>query len=135
MTRPFTLTRMVWLAAGCACVGLGGLGLVLPVLPTTPFLLLAAACFARSSKRLHHWLLAHRVWGPLLRDWEAHRSIPRRAKVLATTLIILSVAFGMVSGRLRGGPLLATAALLGVGLAFVWTRPDGPHTKIRAPDR
>ncbi len=68
-------------------MGLAALGVLLPVLPTTPFLLIAAACFARSSPRFYDWLLANRIFGPLIRDWREHRSIPLRAKVLAVVLI------------------------------------------------
>ena len=79
--------RWVLLGAGFFFVGLAGLGVVLPVLPTTPFLLVAAACFARSSPRFYNWLLDNRVFGPLIRDWRAHRCIPLRAKVMAVALI------------------------------------------------
>jgi len=82
-----------------ACAGLGALflllgvlGLFLPVLPTTPFLLLAAACFARSSRRIFTWLLNHPQFGPLIREWREHRSIPYRAKRTALGLIALSFA-------------------------------------------
>ena len=59
-------------------------GVVLPLLPATPFVLLSAYCFARSSPRLHGWLLAHKLFGPLIRNWEQHRAISPRAKLLAT---------------------------------------------------
>lgn len=75
------------LGTGFLFVGLAALGVVLPVLPTTPFLLIAAACFARSSPRFYDWLLSNRIFGPLIRDWREHRSIPLRAKILAVLLI------------------------------------------------
>ena len=75
------------LGTGFLFVGLAAVGVVLPVLPTTPFLLVAAACFARSSPRFYEWLLQNRVFGPLIRDWREHRCIPLHAKVLAVTLI------------------------------------------------
>src|SRR5512134_2189700 len=78
--------RPLLLLAGLACVALAAVGLFLPLLPTTPFLLLAGACFARSSRRLHGWLLAHGVFGPILADWEAHGAIRLRVKVAATVL-------------------------------------------------
>ncbi len=71
---------------GFTCVGLGVLGVFLPLLPTTPFILLAAACFARSSTRFHSWLRGHRIFGPLIREWEEHRAIPRRAKYIAIAM-------------------------------------------------
>jgi len=75
--------------AGLALVGLAAIGVVVPGLPTTPLLILAAAAFARSSPRLHAWLLANRVFGPLIREWQETRTVPLRAKVLAIGMITL----------------------------------------------
>jgi uncharacterized membrane protein YbaN (DUF454 family) len=90
-------SRWLLLATGFLFVGLAALGAVLPVLPTTPFLLVAAACFARSSPRFYEWLLSNPTFGPLIREWRERRSIPRRAKLAAIVLIALvggtSVAF------------------------------------------
>lgn len=83
------LARWLYLVTGILFVGLAALGAVLPVLPTTPFLLAAAACFARSSQRLYDRLLASRMFGPLIRDWRAHRILPVKAKVWAVSLIVL----------------------------------------------
>lgn len=116
--------RGLWLGLGGLFLGLGLLGVVLPVLPTTPFLLLAAACFARSSPRLHGWLLAHPLFGPPIRDWEEEGAISPRAKRLAVgtmaAVLLVSVALG-----LSWKVLLAQAVLIAVGSAFVLTRPDG----------
>lgn len=79
--------RLVLTAAGLLCTGLGILGIFLPLLPTVPLLLLAAACFARSSERCHRWLLDHPRFGPALRGYLDGRGIPRRAKVKAIVLI------------------------------------------------
>ncbi len=75
---------------GLVCVGLAVLGLFLPVLPTTPLLLLALACFARSSEKLHTWLLSNRTFGPLIRHWEESKSMPRKAKIYSITLIFVA---------------------------------------------
>ncbi len=69
---------------------LGMIGVVLPVLPTTPFVLLAGACWARGSKRFYHWLSTHRIFGEMLRNWEERRAIPRYAKYLAFSMMTLS---------------------------------------------
>lgn len=76
--------------AGIFFVGLAALGALLPLLPTTPFLLVAAACFAKSSPRMHKMLLANKVFGPMIYHWEQSRSIPKRAKVIALTSIVIA---------------------------------------------
>ena len=81
--------------AGALAVLLGILGLFLPLLPTTPFLLLASWCFARGSDRLHRWLLSHRVFGEYLRNFEAGRGIPLKAKILATLMLWGSLLMAM----------------------------------------
>jgi uncharacterized membrane protein YbaN (DUF454 family) len=85
--------RLMLIAAGLICVGLGALGIILPGLPTTPFLLLAAYCFARSSEHFHSWLLDHRWFGSYVRNFEEGRGMTRRAK--ASTLLILWLSFGI----------------------------------------
>ncbi|HHL45179.1 MAG TPA: DUF454 domain-containing protein [Gammaproteobacteria bacterium] len=81
--------KPILISLGFLFVALGGLGLVLPVMPTTPFLLLAAACFARSSPRFHDWLLNVHLFGPLIKNWQETRSISRNAKLLAIITIIV----------------------------------------------
>lgn len=87
------VVRWLFIGAGWICVGLAALGAILPLLPTTPFLLLAAACFARGSARFYRWLLANRHFGPLIREWRETRTIPPHAK--NTTRILLVVTFGI----------------------------------------
>jgi uncharacterized protein len=82
--------RPLWLAAGALALLVGFIGIFLPLLPTTPFVLLAAFCFARGSERWERWLLAHRLWGPMVRDWRATRAVPLRAKQLATVMMTAS---------------------------------------------
>lgn len=120
------MMRSVWIMAGFVAMGLGIIGLVLPLLPTTPFMLLAAACFAKSSPRLHDWLVGHRIFGPAIRDWRDYRAISPRAKRMA--LIAMSVAFGL--SALLGmawGVLAVQAAVLVIMGSWIWTRPDGPQ--------
>ncbi|MBN2201407.1 YbaN family protein [bacterium] len=89
MTRP---VRMLLVAAGTACVGLGFIGMFLPVLPTTPFLLLAAACYARSSQRFYRWLMTNRWFGAILRNYREGRGLPLKQKI--TTLLLLWLTIG-----------------------------------------
>ena len=81
--------RLLFFVLGGLCFVLGVVGAFVPLLPTTPFLLLAAACWARSSPRFHDWLLAHRVFGPTLRSWRAHRALPPGVKGKAIALLVV----------------------------------------------
>jgi uncharacterized protein len=82
--------RPLWFAAGVLAVLTGLIGIVLPLLPTVPFMLLAAMCFSRSCERCERWLLAHPRFGPALREWRAHRAMPLRAKQLAVAMMAVS---------------------------------------------
>ena len=117
------IARPIWAVLGLATLVIGAVGIVVPLLPTVPFLLLAAFCFGKSSERLHRWLLAHPVFGPPIQTWRLRGAIPRRAKVLASlsvaAALVLSCAMGF-GWRIIAVQLLA---LTGVML-FIWTRPD-----------
>jgi uncharacterized membrane protein YbaN (DUF454 family) len=110
--------RGFYLTAGSVALALGILGIFLPLLPTTPFVLLAAACYARGSARFHGWLLANRTFGPMIREWEQHRSIPWRTKIVAIVLMSLTLGTSIVF-FVRPPWLKAALAILGVALA-VW---------------
>ena len=117
--RPHRSRAVRWLlwAAGSLALGLGLLGVVLPGLPTTPFVLLAAACYAKASPRLHAWLLNHRLLGPMLRDWEQHRSLTRRTKTVAVVSMTLMVSLSVWSFR---GRLIAQLVLVLLGAIGAW---------------
>jgi uncharacterized membrane protein YbaN (DUF454 family) len=83
---------VLWTAAGCLALALGIVGAFLPLLPTTPLVLLAAWCFSKGSARFERWLLAHPRFGPVVQGWRAHRVVPRRAKVLAFVMMAASSA-------------------------------------------
>ncbi|WP_456380158.1 YbaN family protein [Thiolapillus sp.] len=121
-SKPATnglIPNFVLVSLGFTFVALGALGLVLPVMPTTPFLLVAAACFANSSPRFHNWLLNIRVFGPLIRNWQETRSIPKKAKLLAIITIVLvggsSVIFFVEAIFLK----LLIAAILLLHIVFI----------------
>ena len=82
--------RHLWLGAGLLSVLLGFMGIFLPLLPTTPFILLAAFCFSNGSPRCERWLLEHPRFGPMTREWRAHRAVPLRAKQIATAMMAVS---------------------------------------------
>lgn len=124
-TRPHksALIRILCLIGGVTALVLGIVGVVLPLLPTTPFILLAAACFARSSPRFHEWLLNQRIAGPLIREWQTHRAMPRRVKRVAYILMLLS--FG--ASILIVPELWHRLMLAGLGLLlgyFLWRVPE-----------
>lgn len=87
--------KLVLNICGCLAVVLAILGVFLPLLPTTPFLLLASACFARGSDRLHRWLLNHGTFGQYLRNFEQGRGIPARAKLLALAMMWTSIGYAV----------------------------------------
>ncbi|MFN3513572.1 MAG: YbaN family protein [Phenylobacterium sp.] len=118
------MVRPVFLLCGFLFTGAGVVGAFLPLMPTTIFLILAAACFARSSPRLEAWILDHRHFGPLVRDWREHGVIPPRAKALACA----GMAFGFVVFWISVHPkpwlALIVAASLAACAAFVLSRPS-----------
>lgn len=110
-------------AVGWAFVGLAALGVMLPLLPTVPFLLVAAACFAHSSPRFHAWLLNHRVFGEPIRHWQASRSIPKKSKYMALTTLVVS---GAVSLFLINGLIvkMILIVLLSIPMAILIRLPN-----------
>lgn len=118
--------RIVYLSLGWLLAAIGVIGVFLPVLPTTPFLIMAVACFARSSPRLEAWLLEHPKFGGPLRDWRERRAIPRKAKIAAVTMMSLSYAifwFATSPPALRAA---VVAAIMIVPAIYVVTRPEPP---------
>lgn len=113
---PRALRWLLWLA-GTVSLGLGIVGVVLPGLPTTPFVLLAAACYARASPRLHRWLREHRFFGPMVRDWEAHRSLSKRTKRIAQASMLVMVSLS--AWGLRDRPALLAVVLIAAAIG-VW---------------
>lgn len=92
MIGPAIRKRLL-VSAGIVSVGLGVVGIFLPVLPTTPFLLLAAACFMRSSDKLHEWLVTNRWFGSYIRNYREHRAITLRSKVLTLALLWVTIGY------------------------------------------
>ncbi|MCY4429981.1 MAG: YbaN family protein [Rhodospirillales bacterium] len=118
-------SRRLWATAGGIALGIGFVGIVMPLLPTTPFLILAAYCFSRGSRRLHDWLLNHRTLGPPIRDWREHRSVSGKAKLSAMIAIALIFAFSVVL-EAPAWALALQGAILGAVAVFLLTRPAPP---------
>ena len=116
------MRRPLFLAAGIASALLGGLGVLLPVLPTVPFLILAAFCFARSNPAWERRLVEHPRWGPPIRDWRARRAIARKAKWAASLALLASAALALAT---MSAPWILAALLPMAGAAgWIWTRPE-----------
>ena len=117
--------RYVWIALGWTCVGLGLAGAFLPLLPTTPFLLLAAFAFSRGSAQLHDWLMDHPQLGPPIHHWRAHGAVSTGVKIIAS--ISLLVVFGISLAMQVPVWLLLSQGVILTGVAlFLWTRKSPP---------
>jgi len=95
------LKKALFISTGLLCVGLGGLGIILPILPTTPFLLLAVYLFTSSSEKLRHWLLHHKIFGRYIYNYTVHKAIPLKSKITAiATLWVTMIISMVVSGKI-----------------------------------
>jgi len=90
------LVRTMWFIAGTICMVLGAIGIVLPILPTTPFLLAAAACYYKSSERMHRWLLNNKWFGEYIRNYTEGKGLPIKTKVTALTVLWVTISFSTV---------------------------------------
>jgi len=115
--------RALWLSLGLASVAIGAVAIFLPLLPTTPFLLLASFAFARSSERFHTWIMEHPRLGPPIHNWHNERAVQRGTKWAATGSISLAFAFSMAIG-LALWILIAQAVTLSCVVAYIWSRPE-----------
>lgn len=126
--------RLVYLSLGWLFVGLGMLGVVLPVLPTTPFLLLALWAFSRSSVRLHDWLYQHRTFGPALQRWHRHRIIPLHAKAFIALTMSASLVYLIGFSRMPGIVVWLVASVMLVVAVYLLSRPSRLTVEMDATD-
>ena len=119
MLKESLFKRRLYLALGFVALTLGIIGIPLPVLPTTPFLLLAAWCFSRSSERWHQWLLANETFGPVISNWEKRRCISMRTKIIAISSMVVvggtSVVFAIDDDTFR----FVALGLMSIGAVVV----------------
>lgn len=115
--------RIIWLSFGILCVLAGFVGIFLPVLPTVPFLLLAAFFFGRSSQRAHDWLLSHNTFGPAIHDWQENGAISRKSKYLSAGSMVVVFTISMLFKISVYVIIIQMLILISVSY-FIWTRPD-----------
>ncbi len=123
------LGRALWLGLAAISLVLGVIGIVLPVLPTTPFILLAAFAAARGSQRLHDWMHSHPRFGRMLQDWERDGAVGRRAKYFAS-ITMLGSAVGLFVFSPRWWIAAIVAAVMLVVAIWLWRRPE-PESRSR----
>ena len=123
--RPHARFRWAWWLLAYVSLGLGIVGIVVPGLPTVPFVLLSAFAAARGSERLHAWLLAHRRFGPMIHDWQRHGAVSRRSKRLAIGTMALCAVVMFLTAPHWWMAATGTAIMTVVAL-WLWHRPDPP---------
>lgn len=123
-------SRLLWLTVGVVSTLCGIAGVVLPLVPTTPFLLLAAFSFGRSSPRMENWLIAHPRLGPPIVDWQTRGAIGRRAKILAVVAMGATLAISLVAA-LPKALILVQAAVLAAVATFILSRPTATDADRR----
>lgn len=121
--------RWIWFSIAWAFVAVGIVGAALPLLPTTPFLLLAVWAFSRSSARFHDWLVEHRILGPPIQRWRRERVIPLRVKILAVASMLVSVAFSAFALRLPWWALAAMGCVVAAAIVFLARIPSRPGAR------
>ena len=118
--------RIAWLVVGLVALALGAIGIALPLLPTTPFILIAAFAFAQSSEKLHRWLLDHNVFGPLIDNWQRHGAISRRTKVISVVTMAALPVISLVLAAPAAVVVLQLIVLAAVAV-FILSRPEPPR--------
>ena len=120
------VVRAAYFILGWVFFALGAIGVLLPVVPTTPFMLLALWAFARSSDRFHHWLYHHRFFGPPLQQWNEYRVIPLYAKILSVSFMSISFVMMLFFSPLVMWFKLTIASLMLYGAWFILSKPSKP---------
>ncbi|WP_169570096.1 YbaN family protein [Sneathiella limimaris] len=116
--------KILLLTIGWLFVAIGAVGVVLPVLPTTPFLLISLWAFSQSSDRFHSWLFHHKIFGPPLQEWENYGVIPMRAKIVALITMAASASLVITLTETPWYGLTGMLALMAIGAGFIISRPS-----------
>ena len=120
--------RLVWLVVGFVSLGLGAIGAFLPLLPTVPFILLAAFAFAESSERMHTWLIEHNLFGGMIRNWRRYGAISLRAKIASVVTMLLVIVMSALHG-VAAWILVVQAVVMSMSGFYVVTRPLPPRSE------
>ena len=118
--------RAIWILVGLVALALGAIGIFLPLLPTTPFLILAAFAFANSSNRLHTWLVEHNVFGPFIANWRRYGAISRPAKIAGVVSMIAVIGLSLLLNA-PASIVVIQVIVLSASALFVVTRPEPPE--------
>ena len=124
------MNRTLYFILGWFFFMMGAVGAVLPVLPTTPFMLLALWAFSRGSQRFHDWLYYHKFFGPPLQAWQQYRVIPRSAKVMSVTVMLASSVYLIFYSNIHYGFKLVAVLLMIYGMYFILSKPSIPCERL-----
>ena len=116
------MKRQLFLIGGLVSVALGSIGIILPLLPTVPFMILAAFCFANSSPRLEKWLVEHKTFGPHIKNWRHQGAITRKGKWAAVIAFAFSIILAAIFAKPPWSFIPVIAAI--IGGTWIWTRPE-----------
>jgi len=130
----FRAYKWLFIACGWLSLALGFLGVFLPLLPTTPFVLLAAFFFSKGSERLHRWLVEHPRFGHYVRDWEAEQVVPPAGKYASTLTMVPLVGWAIFTREIPWILELIMAATVAGTLWFIWTRPARRSAPSKEPE-
>lgn len=124
------ISEIFLIILGFTFFGLGSIGVLIPGLPTVPFMILALACFAKSSNKFYLWLYNHKLFGNQLKMWEKHKVIPPMAKIFAIGSMIASITYMLFFSDISVLVIILTIILMAIGAGYIITKPNYPPSLI-----